>query len=186
MEKILLWYEISGDHWSEIVYNYHFKGRTPVLLRERTHAVCFLTIITRVKDAPQFLTFHLFPSTCGSAGGWAGRQSVWKNTCGPHPTPTPPKHFSFCTLVPHKCTRQTLIIQKQDDVLKLEADPMTTDKANNIFLFWKTFSYQKTELDRIAHVTGNNTYRWDYSKMFHSIIKSLITLQIMTDCTAFI
>lgn len=53
------WYEISEDHWSEIVYNYHFKGRAPVLLKEHTYAIHFLTVITRLSDVPQFLHFHL-------------------------------------------------------------------------------------------------------------------------------
>lgn len=64
---------------------------------------------------------------------WVGRETIHvKEHMWTHPTPTPPEHFSFSTLAPHEYTRQTLIIQKQDDVLKLEADPMKTDKANEI------------------------------------------------------
>lgn len=85
MEKMLQWYEISEDHWSEIGCNYPFKGRTPVLLREHTYAVHFLTIITRTNDAPQFLIFHLFSLTFSSAGG------QWDSPCGPQAMPPPPE-----------------------------------------------------------------------------------------------
>lgn len=50
-------HEVSADHRSEIVCNYHVKGRTPVLLREATYAVHSPTVITRVSDAPPFLNF---------------------------------------------------------------------------------------------------------------------------------
>lgn len=99
-KKIQQWYEISEDHWSEIVYNYHFKGRTPVLLREHTYAVHFLTIIMRVNDVPQFLNFHLFALICSAAGGqwdspFEGRHG------GSSPTPASPGSHAFLSLLKH-------------------------------------------------------------------------------------
>lgn len=49
------------------------------------------------------------------------------------PTPLPHRLSTSHSLPWHLTSAQgKLIIQKQDDVLKLEADPMKTDKANEI------------------------------------------------------
>ena len=51
---------------------------------------------------------------------------------------------------------------------------------NYYYTFKNIFSYQKTELYRIAHIIRDNKYRGDYSKIVHCIMKSLTTLEITT------